>query len=114
MVVKGLSGFSAIQRNPEALRSRFASLLALIGSTVPYVVNSVIVYPGKGRPVYEVCLDSPAGVESLVREYLKYTRRKDPVTRPQELSGVSIFHSVTAGTRVRISLLRVSVIDTVL
>ena len=106
--MKGLSAFSAAQRSPEALRSRFASLLTLIGSNVPFVVNQVIVFPGKGRPVYEVVLDSSNGVESLVKEYFKYTRRKDPVSRPPELSGVSIFHSVTAGTRVRISLLRVS------
>ena len=106
--MKGLSGFSAIQRSPEALRSRFGSLLALIGAKVPFVVNNVIVFPGKGKPVYEVVLDSPAGVESLIQEYFKYTRRKDPITRPPELSGVSIYHSVTAGTRIRISLLRVS------
>ena len=109
--MKGFNGFAALhgsQRNPEALRSRFASLLTLVGSSVSFVVNNVIVYPAKGKPVYEVVLDSPAGVEALVKEYFKFTRRKDPISRPPELNGVTIFHSVTSGTRVRISLLRVS------
>ena len=107
LVVKGLAGDLSSNRSPDMLRSRFASLLALVGSTTPFVVCNVIVYPAKGRPVYEVVLDSAAGVESLIKEFFKFTRRKDPVARPPELSGVSVYHSVTPGTRVRISLLRV-------
>ena len=75
---------------------------------MPFVVNRVIVYPSKGKPVFEVVLDSAAGVEGLIREFYKYVRRKDPIARPPELSGVSIYHSVTIGTRIRISMLRVS------
>ena len=107
-MVKGLGSSLGDVRGPEMLRSRFASLLALVGTAVPFVVRNVIVYPARGRPVYEVVLDSAAGVEALIKEFFKYTRRKDPIARPPELSGVSVFHSVTAGTRVRISLLRVS------
>ena len=84
-----------------------ASLLALIDCTYPFVVKNVVVYPSRVSPVYEVVLDSSAAVEHLVKDFFKFTRRRDPVARPPELAKVSIHHSVTPGTRVRLALLRV-------
>ena len=74
-----------------------------------FEVVNVVVFPSGNHPVYDVELCSPGAVEALVREFFKYTRRRDPVQRPAELDRVSIHHSVTPGTRVRIALLRVSI-----
>ena len=106
LIVKGLSG--APPGSQEGLRSRLASVLASVGSDAAFVVNSVVVYPARGNPVYEVVLDTPLACERLIKDFFRFTRRRDPVSRPHELNGVAIYHSVTSGTRVRISLLRVS------
>ena len=84
------------------------SVLELIGGNVEFNVMNVIVYPSKVAPVYDVELDSVEAVESLVKEFYKFTRRSSPAKRPSELERVSVYHSVTPGTRIRISLLRVS------
>ena len=109
-MVKGLGqiGSSGSQRDPEVLKSRLASVLQLIGSSVPFAVTDVIAYPSASSPVYDVGLDSSVAVSSLVREFFKFTKRTNPTARPPELERVGVYHSVTTGTRVRISLLRVS------
>ena len=81
-------------------------MLTAVGLRSPFSVVDVIVYPAS-QPVYDVELDYAKSVEFLVKEFFKFTRRKDPLVRPTELERVSLFHSVTAGTRIRISLLRV-------
>ena len=108
LVVKGLGvvGSSGAQRNPDLLKARLSSVLCLIGSPTPFTVVNVIVYLTRGSPVYDVELESAASVNSLLREFSKFTRRKDAVRRPAELDRVSIYHSVTPGTRVRVSLMR--------
>ena len=109
LVVKGLGvvGSSGSQRNPDLLKARLMSVLSLIGSPTPFSIVNVLVYPTRGSPVYDVELSSVESVNALIREFSKYTRRRDPVRRPSELDRVSIYHSVTPGTRVRVSLLRV-------
>ena len=105
LVVKGLPGDSS--HGPDQLRARLATLLQSINSTIGFSVLNVITYPSASTPVYDVELDSAAAVSSLIREFFKFTRRQDPVRRPPGLERVSIYNSVTPGTRIRISLLRV-------
>ena len=109
LVVKGLGvvGSSGSQRNPDLLKARLTSVLSLVGAPEPFSITNVIVYPTRGSPVYDVELASVESVNSIIREFSKYTRRRDPVRRPAELDRVSIYHSVTPGTRVRVSLMRV-------
>ena len=109
MIVKGLGRIDGSNsRDQEGLRARVARVLGAIGS-VPVAVLKVVVYPPHSAPVYDCELSSAEAVSALVRDFYKFTRRRDPVRRPVELEGVSVYHSVTPGTRVRISLLRVSV-----
>ena len=111
LIVKGLGqvGSSGNQRNPEVLRGRLRSVLALVGAPVPFEVDDVVVYSAhSSHPVYNVKLSSAAAVDSILREFFNYTRRSNPVKRPAELDNVSLNHAVTPGTRIRISLLRVS------
>ena len=108
LVVKGLGqvGDSGQQRDQDLLRPRLSALIQAVGCGVDVRVVNVIVYPSS-NPVYDVELDSAASVEAVVRGFFKFTRRRDPVRKPRELEKVSMHHSVTPGTRVRISLLRV-------
>ena len=110
LVVKGLGGIGADSsaRNPDHLRARLSSVLQLIGAPISFSVVSVITYSSGSTPVSDVELNSEAAVSALIREFFKFTRRQDPVHRPPELDRISIYNSVTAGTRIRISLLRVS------
>ena len=110
MIVKGLGSVLPGQtRDPDLLKSRLTSVLSLYG--VPeFTVVSVISYPPPSNPVYDVTLGSADEVESILRESYKFSRRRDPVVRPPELKSVTLYHSVTPGTRVRISLLRVRVV----
>ena len=110
MIVKGLGqvgSSSGSQRSPEVLRTRLKSVLDKIGVDEEFSVLNVILYPASS-PVYDVELDSVVAVEALVRNFFKFTRRKDPVSRPPELDKVSVYHSVTTGTRIRLALLRVN------
>ena len=106
LIVKGLGQIDD-SGSAERLVTRFGSLLALVGCDHPFTVQSVKSY-STSNPVYSVELDSSESVDSLLRTFTKFTRRRDPVRRPPELENASLFHSVTAGTRIRISLLRVS------
>ena len=86
-----------------------ASVLRLISAETEFTVVSVLTYSAAHSPIYDVELDSTLAVETLLRSFYRFTRRREPVRRPPELEKVSVHHSVTVGTRVRISLLRVSV-----
>ena len=109
IIVKGLGqvGSSGAQHSPDALKSRMSSVLRLVGGGLEFSVVGVVVYSARHSPIYNVELDSTAAVTSLLREFFKFTRRNNPVKRPPELESVSLHHSVTPGTRIRISLLRV-------
>ena len=109
LIVKGLGqiGSSGSQRSPDVLRSRIESVLSLIGSAA-FQVKDVVVYSASSpSPVYNVELDSIASVDSLLKEFFKFTRRSNPVKRPPELDKVFLYNAVTPGTRIRISILRV-------
>ena len=80
----------------------------MVGSSTEFKVVSVVSYSAKSSPVFNAELDSEEAVDSILREFSKYTRRNNPVKRPAELETVSMHHAVTPGTRIRISLLRVS------
>ena len=113
VIVKGLGqvGSSGSQQDPRLLKSRLTSVLAHVGAQTAYTVVNVMVYSSSVYPVYDVQLDSLEAVGSLLKEFSKFTRRRDPVPRPAELQGVSLYRSVTTGTRVRVSLLRVSLFN---
>ena len=114
IVVKGLgpigsSGSSSgLSRNQEILRGRLTSVLSLFGSDFPFVVRNVIVFPPVASPVYDVELDTSGAVDALIRETFKFSRKQDPVKPPPELERITLYHSVTPATRIRIALLRVS------
>ena len=112
LVVKGLGqvGSSGAQRDQVALRSRMTSVLQLVGIRTQFSVLNVVVFPSATSPVYDVEIEPVEAVDLLVREFFKFVRRQDPVRRPPELDRVSIHHSVTPGTRIRISLLRVRIV----
>ena len=112
MVVKGLGIIGSVSgsgasRSQDILCSRLSSVLKLIGPNVAFNVVKVIVYSARS-PIYDVELDSSAAVEKLLQSFYRYWHKRDPVQKPAELDKVSIFHSVTPGTRIRIALLRVS------
>ena len=106
-MVKGL-GPSGPNRDPASLKTHLASILKLVCSTTEFEVVNVMTYAAPSSPIYDIELDSALAVENLLRSFYRFTRRRDPVRRPPELEHVSIHHSVTPGTRVRIALLRVS------
>ena len=109
IIVKGLGQIgSSTQPTAEVVRTRLSAVLALVGYASPFEVLSVITYSAKHSPVYNAELDRAEAVEGLLQEFFKFTRRSNPVKRPPELESVSLHHAVTPGTRIRISLLRVS------
>ena len=110
IIVKGLGriGSTGSQNDRELVKSRLWSVLGLVGTEVAFQVINVNVFPSGATPVYDVQLDSCEAVSSILGTFTKYTRRHEPVARPQGLEGVSLYNSVTVGTRIRLSLLRVS------
>ena len=110
LVVKGLGriGSSGSQSDQTLLRTRLTSVLQLVGASVEFSVVSVSVFPSGQSPVYEVELDSAGAVSAILRSFARFTRRHEPAKRPVDLADVTLYNSVTPGTRIRISLLRVS------
>ena len=111
IIVKGLGriGSTGSQNDRELLKSRLWSVLGLVGTQVAFTVINVNVFPSPTSPVYDVELDSSEAVSNILGTFTRYTRRHEPVARPQGLEGVSMYNSVTPGTRIRLSLLRVRV-----
>jgi hypothetical protein len=109
IIVKGLAQVrsSGSPTDQDLLKTRLGAVLSAVG-VGPIAAVKVVAFPSKGSPVYDVELASAEIVASLIKSFYRYTRRKDPVPRPADLEGVALYHSVTPGTRVRISLLRVS------
>ena len=112
VIIKGAGSLAGTgpQRDPDLQRATVGALLGLVAVDVPYSVVSVQTYAAHSNPVYDAELDSADAVSALIRSFSRYTRRRDPVRRPRELDGISLYHSVTPGTRVRIALLRVSLL----
>ena len=108
-MIKGLGRIGSGNRDTAAIKSRVTAALSEVGASCEFSVESVIVY-GAGNPVYNVELGSEKSVNSLLSAFSRFTRRNDPVSRPQSLDGLALHHAVTPGTRVRISLLRVMII----
>lgn len=61
-------------------------------------------------PIYEVALEDDESADGLRKAFNRFTRKRNPVARPPELEGVDVFNSVTLATRVRIAVLRVSLL----
>lgn len=109
IILKGLGRVgTGNQRDLEIVKTRVTAVLTEIGAGREFSVISVIVY-GAGSPVYNAELNSEESVQSILSAFSRFTRRHQPVSRPQSLEGISLHRAVTVGTRVRISLLRVSV-----
>lgn len=108
-MVKGLGriGSSGSQADQSVLKSRLASVLGVVGADTDFSVVSVNVFPSGQSPVYEVELDSIGAVSAILRSFARFTRRHEPAKRLADLTGVSLYNSVTPGTRIWISLLRV-------
>ena len=112
MIIKGIGPFGVAGSKPDSayLIRKIAPILELVGSTTPFSVLAVSSLPSRGGPsVFDAQLDSNESVDSILIAFSRFVRRKDPVARPRGLEGVQLHHSVTVGTRVRISLMRVSV-----
>ena len=109
IIIKGLKPEAGLvaQRNSPQLLAHLTLVLGAVGISSAFTVVSSITYSAGSSPVFDVELDSPASVDALLRGFYRFTRRSDPAQRPALLSGVSLYHAVTPGTRVRISLLRV-------
>ena len=108
VIVKGLGriGSSGAQSDQKTLKSRLSSVLSLVSSELRLNVKSVICFPG-AKPVYKVELGSAEIVRDLLFSFSRFTRRVDRVPFPSGLENVTMYHCVTPGTRIRISLLRV-------
>ena len=108
IIIKGLGHVgSSSQRSQETLKNRVTSVLSAVGSSAEFDVLDVFTYSSGSNPVYDAKLSSAEAVEIIIKEFYKFTRRRDPVRRPAELERVNLYHSITPGTRVRISILRV-------
>lgn len=91
------------------VKSRLRHILSSISKEIDFTIAEV---KSRGAshlpPIYEVCLEDPESAVALRKAYTRYTRKKDPVSCPPELDGVEVYNSITLATRVRISILRVS------
>ena len=110
VIIKGIGrvGGSSARPDQNTLITRLTAVLEQVGATRPFSVLAVNVFPSPASPVYDVQLDSVESVDSILISFSRFVRRQDPDARPAALDGVSMFHSVTTGTRIRLSLLRVS------
>ena len=91
------------------VRTRIKHILSCIDKGVDFEVSEVRVRGSASLPpIYEAVLDDADSAEELRLAFTRFVRKKNPVARPPELSGVEVFNSVTLATRVRISTLRVS------
>ena len=93
----------------KQVKSRLRHILSAISKSIDFSIAEVKTR-GAGHlpPIYEVCLEDPDSASALRKAYTRFTRKKDPVSRPPELDGVEVYNSISLATRVRISILRVS------
>ena len=93
------------------VRSRLRHILSCISKDIEFRVTNVRVRASDTRqPIYEVELEDADSAVALRRSFSRFTRKHKPVPCPSELEGVGVFNSVTLATRVRISILRVSLL----
>ena len=93
----------------KQVKSRLRHILSCISKRIDFVITDV---QSRGAshlpPIYEVSLEDSESAIDLRKAFARFTRKKDPVSRPPELEGVEVYNSATLATRVRISILRVS------
>ena len=93
------------------VKSRIRHILSTIDKKVQFSVSEVRVHgSGPRPPIYEAVLGDSESADTLRKSFARFTRKRSPVPRPSELDGVEVYNSVTPATRVRISVLRVSVL----
>ena len=91
------------------VKSRIRHILSTIDKKLKFSISEVRVHgTGPRPPIYEVVLDESESAKALRVSFSRFTRKKSPVSRPPELDGVELYNSITPATRVRISILRVS------
>ena len=91
------------------VRKRVKHILTCISKDIRFNISAVRVHGSGSRPpIYDVVLDDSDSAEALRKAFAAYTRKKNPLKCPPELKGVEVYNSVTLATRVRISILRVS------
>ena len=97
----------------ERVRLRLRHILSAIDKDADFRISDVHVRGSASSslpPIYEVVLEEAESAIQLRETFKRFTRRKSPVPRPAELDEVGVFNSVTLATRVRISILRVSLL----
>ena len=111
-----LKKIGKIGGDDRQVRSRLKHVLTCIDKSIKFEIEDVRVLGSNSSsqpPIYEIRLDSAEVAWSLRTAFSRFTRKKNPVRRPPELDGVEVYNSVTLATRVRISVLRVSVCHTI-
>ena len=94
----------------KQVKNRIRHIISTIDRKIGFSVSEVRVFgAGPRPPIYEVVLGDSESADALRKSFARYTRKRSPVTRPPELDGVEVYNSVTPATRVRISILRVSI-----
>ena len=90
------------------VRSRLRHILKSISKDVKFDISDVrVLGSGPRPPIYEVVLDTAESAHALRMAFSRFTRKKNPLPCPPELSGVEVYNSANLATRVRISILRV-------
>ena len=93
------------------VKSRVRHILSTIDRKLQFSISEVrVLGSGPRPPIYEVVLGDSESAEALRKSFSRFTRKKSPVARPPELDGVEVYNSATPATRVRISILRVSLV----
>ena len=106
-----LKNLGKIGGDDAKVRSRITHILACIDKGIDFSVTEVRVRGSSSLPpIYEAILDDPDSAAVLRRAFSRFTQKRNPSKRPPELEGVGVFNSVTIATRVRLSILRVSVL----
>ena len=91
------------------VKARVRHILSTIDKRLSFAIVEVRVRgTGPRPPIYEVVLEDQGSAEDMRKSFSRYTRKRSPVTRPPELDGVELYNSATPATRVRLSILRVS------
>ena len=91
------------------VRQRLKLILSRINPEIDFDISEVKVRGSAALPpIYEVVLSDTEAAVQLRDSFKRFTQKRKPVNRPPELDGVEVYNSVTLATRVRISILRVS------
>lgn len=108
-----LKNVGRIGGDAAKVKTRLGHILSVISKSVQFKIVEVRTKgTGSRPPIYEVILEDEDSAIELREAFKRFTRLRDPVSRPPELEGVQVFNSVTLATRVRVSILRVSPVFT--